>query len=172
MKRFRLLTLVMVLSMIFCFYGMALAGGGGPDPTACASYFEWDASGNLIKAPPPDAGKFLRGDFIVARDKMYCEYEHYNVLFMLKWGDQKHLYSFPTTMVPNFCDLTSNDLMNTFASVPCQFELQDDFGLTGIPVITNMEIVLQDKCGMEDEMIRGEIVIRVAPIPEEEPPPE
>jgi len=173
MKKFRLLTLFMAFSMIFCFYGMAFAGGGGPEDPECPETIE--------KLPLPDAGKFLRGNFTVARDKGECSiehptiYGHYNVHVMLKWGNQEHLYSFQAETLDNLnlCDLTSTDLMKTFGLAPCGLSVQNDFDLSGIGVITDMEITQQDFCadGSNDEMIRGEIVIRVVPpAPVEEEP--
>ena len=62
------------------------------------------------------------------------------------------------------CSYTADDLLQTFARVPCAIEVGAEFGLLGVPVITNLEIVQQDSCGTTDEMIRGEIVIRVVPM--------
>jgi len=157
MKRMTMISWILALSVIFGFYGVAFSGGGPEDP-ACPT-----------PLPDPDAGKFLRGEFTVAPDKGPCspydECLHYNVHYLLKWGNQRHLFSFPTSMgTGDLCSYSSEELKDIFARVPCGMEVGVAFGLSGVPVITNLEIVKQYSCGTNDEMIRGEIVIRVVPL--------
>jgi hypothetical protein len=159
MKRTRIISWIVALSVIFGFYGIAISGGGPEDPN-CPE-----------PLPAPNAGKFLRGEFSVAGDKGDCsviypeECPHYNVHFLLKWRNQTHLFSFMTPLgTGDLCPYTSEELKETFRRVPCGMGVGLAFGLSGVPVITNLEIVHQDFCGSPDEMIRGEIVIRVVPL--------
>ena len=158
MKRMTTISWILALLVTFGFNGVAFSGGGPEDP-ACPT-----------PLPDPNAGKFLRGEFTVARDKSECGqiegFQVYNVYFGLKWGNQRHLFSFPTPLgAGDLCSYTPDDLLAIFARVPCSMEVGAAFGLLGVPVITNLEIVQQDSCGITmDEMIRGEIVIRVVPL--------
>jgi hypothetical protein len=147
--------------MIFCFYGLAFSGGG-PDPT-----------GNCPDPlPPPDSGRFIRGEYTVARDKGECSVSdpegcaHYNVHLILKFQKHTHLFSFPASLgTGNICAYTAEALKENFRSVACDMGIGDKFGLLGIPVIASLTIEQQDFCIDEyDQMIRGEVLIRVVPI--------
>jgi hypothetical protein len=151
---------------MFGLSGEALGdSGGNPDPNPVCPP---DASG----LPSPDHGKFLRGEFTVAKGKCAClnypEDWHYDVHVTLKWGNQIHLYSFTAAMVSGgLCNVTSEDLKSAFALFPCNMYggvIPGNFGLSGIPVITNLEILHTDFCGTDNEMIKGELVLRVVPV--------
>lgn len=159
MKTKRTILVVLALSMLFGFYGVGFSGGGPEDP-ACDFL------------PPADSGKFLRGEFTVARDEGDCTVEdpekcgHYNVHAYLRWGYQEHLFSFQSALGSgDLCSYTEEQLMEEFARRPCTEQVGVAFGLYGVPVITDLQIVARDSCWGLDEMIRGEIVIRVVPLP-------
>lgn len=162
MKKFRLLTLFMVLSMIFCFYGMSFAGGGGPEGEVCQYYFN-----QLPEPPAPDAGKFLRGEFTVANTGLNALAVHVR----LKWGNQEQMYSFITAPV-DLCTIDAESFKDTFAAFPCNLidtagdfdGLVKDPDLVGVPVITDLVITNEYFCPGSG-IIRGEIVVRVVPLP-------
>ena len=61
MNKMRILLLAMTLFLSFGLSDFVFAGGGGPEDPACPAGTPEDP------LPEPDAGKFLRGDFTVAR---------------------------------------------------------------------------------------------------------
>lgn len=174
MKKMKLLKLFMVLSMIFSFYGVAFAGGGGPDPAACQAYFVYDGSGDLIDPPTPDRGKFLRGEFTAAQTTPFG----FEVHVVLRWDEQEQMYSFLTGFGTGICGLDVEELKSLFASIPCNLiNTEEDFigllnekkypeesGIIGLPVIADLAIINEYFCP-GDGKIRGDIVVRVVPLP-------
>ena len=147
----------MAFVMIFGVCGMAFARGGGPDPGPCT------------ELPQPDAGFFLRGEFTVSQCPFgMCFPEQSVVHIFLKKGNQTELFMLISSPA-NFCDstLTGTDLLEIFKYAPCILDVSGRFDLLGVGVITNIEILQTStspgKCGTPDEMMRGEIVIRVVP---------
>ena len=155
MKIMKIIQCLLAIFVIFCFYQSAFSGG--PDPGPCTD-----------PLPVPDAGKFIRGEFTAALDKGPCQQElcpHYNAHLVLKFGNQTHLFSFTASLGDsNLCAYTAEDLMEIFAFAPCDMNIGGAFGLSGVPVIVSLDIKHQDFCSSMDEMIQGEIVIRVVPL--------
>jgi hypothetical protein len=157
MKKMRVFPWLLALVLIFGFSGTTFAGGGPEDP-ACPAGTEEDP------LPAPDAGKFLRGEFTVARAVGLVGDTFYTVHIKLKKGDERHLFSFPSALgLGDLCALTADELIETFKRIPCTLGVAETFGLEGIPVIASLEIVQEDFCETGAEMIRGEIVVRVVP---------
>ena len=157
MKKRRIILCLMAILTIFCFFGVTF-GSGGPEDPACPT-----------PLPDPDAGKFLRGEFTVSRDKGPChtvpECAHYNVHIFLKKGKQRHLFSFPVSLgTGDLCSYDAEDFIDAFKRVPCSIEMGLPFGFSGVPVIAELEITTQDSCETSDEMILGTVVIRVVPL--------
>ena len=160
MNRNKIIPLVFVVMFILGLYATAFGGGGLPGPCTVL--------------PPPDHGPFLIGYYIAAYDQGYCETayadtcSHYDGLFVLKYRNQTHLFSFATvapTSVQDLCQYTQNisALMALVATWPCNMNVGGPFGLTGTPVITHLSITHTDNCNTTSEMISGDIVIRVVP---------
>lgn len=172
MKKTRMIPCILALVFILGIYGMAFAGGGGPDPGACDTV--WACYGG---PPPADAGKFLRGEYTVSKEGGV-----YVVHIRLKWGNQEQMYSFNTSSIVHdgLCSLTAEQLKERFEVAPCGLIITEpstnpDFvGLLKekdfadyilIPVLTDLTIEKKYNCGLDYAMIRGEVVVRVVPIP-------
>lgn len=157
MKKMRVLPWLLALALIFGFSGTTFAGGGPEDPFECPAAGEY---------PDPDAGKFLRGDYSIARDSAFI-IAAYSVQFFLKKGDQTHLYAFsiPAGDVIDLCVLEADDLIANpdIEGIACALDVGSDFGLDGIPVIYDLTIEYQENCGTPGSLIRGRIVVRVVP---------
>ncbi|UCF92576.1 MAG: hypothetical protein JSW39_00015 [Desulfobacterales bacterium] len=158
MKKIALLPWLLAFFLVFGFSGTTFAGGGPEDP-ACPAGTEEDP------LPEPDAGKFLRGGFTVARAVGLMGDIFYSVHIDLKKGDERHLFSFQSALgLGDLCSLSADELTEIFKRVPCTLGVAETFGLEGIPVIASLEIVQVDFCDTAAEMIRGEIVVRVVPV--------
>ena len=158
MNKKMMLALSMAFVMIFGVCGMAFARGGGPDPGGCESK----------PIPPPDAGFFLRGEFTVSLYPDTIFGSQSIVHIFLKKGNQTELFNYIASSdvgTRPLCDATVEVLLEEFKYVPCRLDVAGVFGLPGVGVITNIEILQTDNCGLPDEMMRGEIVIRVVPPP-------
>lgn len=158
MKKLILILCSITVLVILCFCGSAFSGGG-PDPTPLCKF----------PLPSPDSGKFIRGEFTAAVDKMCVEDEaHYDVHVILKMGSIRHLFSFIAPIGnENICEFEADTLKELFALEPCLLGIAGAFGLTGgMPVITSLTIQQQDFCDStnHEEMIHGEVVIRVVPL--------
>jgi hypothetical protein len=171
--------ILLALLMIVGISEEAFSYGNEPEPGSCA----YEPTGKIT-------GPYLKGTFTVARDKLVLQYgseepQHYNVQFLLKWGNRKHLFSFFATLLDNdyswdgvgdppdcydtfLCGVQASDLMewDEFGNQPCILGVGEAFGLEGTPVIVELEITERDFCGCEDAMIAGTIIIGVVP-PEE-----
>jgi hypothetical protein len=168
MKKIVLSAPLMVLVMIFGFQGAALCGAG-PEGG------EWCSTEDI---PPATAGPYLVGAFSAAYDKGEGTDGHVNVHVTLTRYLKVHLFSFAAGFVPNLCALKPADLKEAFSRVPCIMGVQDAFGLSGWPVITNIQIFKKDFCKFDpnvdppypvDAMIEGTLTLRVVPyVP---PPP-
>jgi hypothetical protein len=158
MKKLCLLSWLLAFSLIFGFSGMAFAGGGGPeDPFECPAAGEY---------PDPDAGKFLRGEYSIARDSALFV-AAFNVQLFLRKGNETHLYAFtyPVGDVVDLCALEADDLIADpdIEGIACALGVGSDFGLDGIPVIYDLTVEYKENCGTPGSLIRGHIVVRVVP---------
>ena len=82
MKKMKLFSGLCVFLLVFGLYGMAFGGSGGPeDPGSCPAGTPEDP------LPAPDAGKFLRGEFTVARVYGMIWDTTYSAHFNLKKGN-------------------------------------------------------------------------------------
>jgi hypothetical protein len=159
MNKKMMLALSMAFVMIFGVYGMAFAKGGGPDPGACK------------ELPLPDAGFFVRGEFTVSQCPLgMCYPEQSVVHIFLKKGNQTELFNFSASSL-DICSSTAATILEDFKSIPCIYGVAEEFGFPqSVGVITNIEILQTDNCGAFNEMMRGEIVIRLVPVPPPPPP--
>jgi hypothetical protein len=156
MKTKMILTWVMGTVLVIGIYGPAIAGGGGPeDPGGC--------TGDL---PAADSGRFIRGEFISAGSYLDTAtgQKIIPVAISLQKGDASHLFSFMASFT-DVCTVTAAELVERFKWIPCRLGVAGAFGLSGIPVITNLDIIQTDQCGTFNAMVRGEMIIRVVPLP-------
>lgn len=159
MKKMSVIPLGLVLLLVFGFGGIAFAGGGWEDPT-CPGPGEY---------PEPDSGKFLHGDFSVSRETpdLILDIHNYRIQFSLKRKETTHLYSFSLAVDDgNLCGWNNETLLDNpnLEAQPCTLGVAGDFDLEGIPVIHGIDIINQDKCDTDYEMISGRIRIRVVPV--------
>ena len=172
MERLHMFPMILTLLFLFIFYGVALGNGGARGNPGC----------NCQSWPEPTAGYFLWGDLTIAFDKLlYGEVglPYYNIQAQLKRGTQVHLYS---RSLPsggkNICDYTPYELIdptNGYGKLPCIMGIEEDFDLSGVPVIYDLKVTHKDFCGekidghyppsyeAQDAMISGKITIRVVP---------
>jgi hypothetical protein len=157
MKRKMMVSLVLASVVILCFYGLAFSRGGGFEDPTCQ------------KLPKPSSGPFLYGTFTVARDKSSCSIDmpnacgHYDVHVVLQKKNKIHLFSFSDMGTDDLCSLGAAGLMNTFKKAPCYFNVEEAFGIAGVPVVVDLNITRKDFCGTPDEMIQGQVTVRVVP---------
>lgn len=165
MKKIVLSAPLMVLAVIFGCCGTALCGGAGPEGG------EWC---NNEAIPPATAGPYLVGAFSAAYDKGADTDGHVNVHVTLTRYLKVHLFSFAAgfPLSGNLCTLKPADIKESFSRVPCLMGIEQAFGLSGWPVITNIQIFKKDFCKFDpnvppyypvDAMIEGTITIRVVP---------
>jgi len=160
MRKIRIMQSLLAILIIFCFYGLAFSGGGGPDPTPFCQ----------PPLPDPDSGRFIRGEFTAAVDKIGSgDDAHYNVHAVLKMGSQTHLFSFAASKgAESICSFDSQALKAALAFHPCRLGIGSAFGLSGMPVIASLTIEDTDFCSPTSNinaMIRGEVLLRVVPSP-------
>ena len=175
-----LMFLTLMLATIFCFYGIALADGGGPEnPGSDCDCFD-------TQDPQPTSGPFIWGAFTVARDietfGVECSFassdpcDHFNVHVTLRRFGQVHLFH-TFRRVPdgigdgiyNICDLTNDELKEAYKRLACDLDVEEYFGLTGTPVLVKLK-VKQRECFIpssggdtDQQMIKGTILLRVVP---------
>lgn len=155
MKTKMILTVVIGAILVFGIYGLAIAGGGPEDPGGC--------TGDL---PPADSGDFIRGEFISAGSysDLSTGQKIIPVAISLKKGNANHLFSFMASFT-DVCTVTSAQLAETFKWLPCRLGVPGAFGISGIPVITSLDIIQTDQCGTINAMVRGQIEVRVVQVP-------
>jgi hypothetical protein len=157
MKRKIIISLLLVLVVIFCSHEVAFSKGGGFEDPAC------------LNLPQPSSGTFLYGTYTVARDKSSCSIDlptacgHYDVHVVLQKKNKIHLFSFYDMGTGDLCGLGAAGLKKTFEPYPCIINVEEAFGIAGVPVIVDLNITRKDFCGTPDEMIQGQITIRVVP---------
>jgi hypothetical protein len=175
-----LIFLTLMLATLFCFYGIVLADGGGPeDPGSDCTCFD-------TQDPQPTSGPFIWGTFTVARDRETfgvppnfdnpTPYDHFNVHVTLRRFGQVHLFH-TFRRVPdgiaagdyNICDLTNDELEEAYERLACDLEVEQYFNLTGTPVLVNLKVT-QRECFVPtnggdtpEQMIKGAILLRVVP---------
>ena len=162
MKKIVLSAPLIVLLVIFGFCGAGLCGGGPEGGEWCTKE----------AIPDPTAGPYLVGAFSAAYDKGADTDGHVNVHVTLSRYLKVHLFSFAAGHgTKSLCEWTPAELKESFRRVPCFMGVQDAFGLTGMPVITNIQIYKKDFCTVDpglgyppDAMIEGTITIRVVPV--------
>ena len=155
MKTKMVMTVVIGAVLVFGLYGPAIAGGGGPEDPVCTGV-----------PPPADSGYFLRGEFISAGSYFDVVYDQriIPVAISLKKGNANHLFSFMASFT-DVCTVTSAQLAETFKWLPCRLGVPGAFGISGIPVITSLDIIQTDQCGTINAMVRGQIEVRVVQVP-------
>lgn len=155
MKTKMIQTLVIGAVLVFGIYGPTIAGGGPEDPGGC--------TGDL---PPANSGDYLKGEFISAGSysDLSTGQKIIPVAISLKKGNASHLFSFMASFA-DVCTVTSAYLAEQFKWLPCRLGVAGAFGLSGVPVITSLDIIQKDQCGTINAMVRGEIVIRVVQVP-------
>ncbi len=82
--------------------------------------------------------------------------------------DLTKLHTFPKYIVihKNLCEYTENDLMSLYWARPCNVKIQEEFGLKGRAVLTDIKIINQNHCDDEKKAaISGTFKIRVVPVP-------
>ena len=155
MKRKMVRTLVIGAVLVFGIYGPTIAGGGPEDPGGC--------TGDL---PPADSGDYLKGEFISAGS--YSDsatgQKIIPVAISLKKGNESHLFAFMASFT-DVCSVTSEYIAEQFKWLPCRLGVAGAFGLSGVPVITKLDISQKDQCGTINAMVSGEIVVRVVQVP-------
>jgi hypothetical protein len=166
--------MIFILTALFLSLGLfGVAFGGGAEGGAGS---DCDCVLNADPKPEAQKGPFVKGTFTVSRDPftINTEFDHYTVhLFLRKGGDTK-LYSF-TTGAPgpkNLCNYTAEDLLDLYAALPCQLDVDKDFGFEGelentfTPLFKSLIITDKSNCDNidnEDDLIRGEVIIGFVP---------
>lgn len=157
MKRKMIISLLLALVVILCSHGVAFSRGSGFEDPTC------------LNLPQPSSGPFLYGTYTVARDKSSCSIDmptacgHYNVHVVLQKRTKIHLFSFSDMGTGDLCSLGAAGLKKTFAPYPCIINVEDAFGISGVPVIVDLNITKKDFCGTPDEIIQGQVTIRIVP---------
>lgn len=159
MKRNVPVSLLLVLTVLFGFHGVALGTAGGPGGGE-------QCSDDAVSIPATE-GPYLLGTFSAAYDKSESSDGHVDVHVTLTRFLKVHLFSFAAGYAEDICELDSQILKESFKRVPCLIGVEQAFGLTGIPVITQIRVLKKDFCseGYPDAMIEGIVTIRVVPAP-------
>lgn len=179
MKMKKIFLLALPLVIVLGSTDLALCDGG-PAPGPCS------------QLPAADQGPWITGFFIVARDHskfsptpdknapdwIAKDTRHYNVHALLKSSEsdakvKSFMFSFSTNRLggakskegylDKLCDNTASDFLDQFKDRPCTLKVGDAFKLTGTPVLTEISNLWMIKCGTDDEMIYGEVKIRIVP---------
>ena len=176
MKKFKMIPWLLSFFLILGFGGVALGGGaegGAGSDCACVA--------NADPVPLAKKGPFVRGTFTVSRDPLAFgdpQFDHYTVHLVVRKGGTVKLYRFITGAPgpEDLCDYTAEDLLDLFAALPCQLDIDKDFGFedpspltnTTTPLFKSLRITHQDNCtDPEDWMIRGTFRIGFVPFIEE-----
>jgi hypothetical protein len=190
-KKFEI-RLCSVLCLLFFFSivcaGNVFGGGGGPQGTIVCP------SDNCLPEATKNSERVV-GEFYAFLDKGQCSIDnpssepegcgHYNVIVKLeRWKKKKspdkfkrcqkkeyevHFFSFPATAgLGNLCDLSDEQLKETFKRIPCSAGVGEAFNvLDKIPVIYSLEILEKECVEGGEEAIQGSIVVSFEdPIPD------
>jgi len=181
MKRKTLLSLFLSVVLVLAFYGLGWAPGGSPEPGP-AGVCPFEQGEDL---PPPKSGRFIFGTFTVSQDTnedQCTEDMAYVIHLALRQGSQVHLFNFresqgcepgleePCVGSVNcdyvLTDFTASDLKDLMEWTPCNNGIGLAFGFSPceyVPVIKRVRILKRENEGLQSEMIKGSIVIRLVP---------
>lgn len=181
-----LICLVVISMYLLGLTGTGTAGTGGPGPTPACSNLPAPTAGKIL------TGVFTAAYDTdqCAVDNEKCKGIEIHVVVSgttkKRVGSEiltktvQHLYSFSTTLYPpstsssppptpiDLCDpsLDNATLKSRFEKMPCTFGVGNDFGLQGVPVVTDVKITKRDFCNdAKKKMMTGTISIRVVPSP-------
>lgn len=137
------------------------------------------AWGDGAPAPPttgvPQVREYplIQGTFTVGYRKSQKKTpEFFDIHVVLKRKSDIKMYSIERSVTTGSLDIckykneTMDDLINKYKWEPTNQKVVDDFGLQGIPVITELKILESNHCDDEDRaMLYGTLKIRVLPSP-------
>ena len=164
--KMKMIPIVLALFLVLGLSGVALGGGAeGGAGSDCACVKNADPKLEAKKGP------FVKGTFTISRDPFAVGGidDHYTVHLFLRKGGDAELYSFPTPPGPKaLCDYTAEELLELYAPLPCNLDVDKDFGFedpgpfenTTTPLFKSLIITDKSNCGdPEENMIRGEVII-------------
>jgi len=179
MKVKGLIPLALVFLLSLNFYGTALGEGGSGNPTTppeCINHHVPDPTDSKVLSQINALkGPILNGVFIASLDRTGV---YYDVHLLLQGETRVPRYYIPTKVtflfeqqvgpIPpdsrNICAFTQAELLRLYKWIPCSSNVQQPFGLQGIPVPYELSIC---KCEFrEDRMkatIYGTVKIKVVP---------
>lgn len=159
--------------MVLGFYGLGWAPGGSPEPPT--GFCPIPVGEDL---PSPDTGPQLSGAFTVGQDPNDVETvsQAYIIHLKLQQKTKIHLFNMrevqgcdpskPETCSFGLCNFTESQLQDLAKWLPCNLGIGAAFGFPAdqyIPVIESLKILNKDGCWTKDEMLEGEIQIRLVP---------
>jgi hypothetical protein len=178
MKVKGLIPLALVFLLPLNFYGTALGEGGGGNPTTppqCMKQVPDPTNPKVLSKINALKGPILNGVFIASLDRTGV---YYDVHFLLQGETSAPRFYIPTKVTfpfeqqvgpipPNsrsICAFTPAELLRLYRWIPCSSNVQQPFGLQGVPVPYDLSIC---KCEFPEDRLKatiyGTVKIKVVP---------